>query len=218
MAARDAVDDLDRGVLPVGLRPPVDRDGDAGLSLDEQVGELAHEVVGGSGDGADVGLGPSVDGGAAVLHPLEAVLADEGEPGEIDRPGEELDRTTADDGDGPESADERGERVAGGGEGARGRRVVDDRRDRAVEVDEHCGLSWSRRQRAQGRRQGHGSGATGRGGRRSSRSRSRATAGSRTARRWCRHPRRPGAGRPPSRSPACTAPPCPGARSCSRAE
>ena len=154
-ATGDAVDDLDGIGLALWGSAPVDRDGDTRLALDEQVGQLAFDLVGGQRDGLEVGLGAGIDDRPPVDHPLEPVLPDQGELREVDRPGEELDRPAADHGHGADHADERRERVAGARQGVSVGGIVDDGGDRPVEVDEHSCLVWMRRQRQQRRRQLH---------------------------------------------------------------
>ena len=133
----------------------MDGDGDARLALDVQVGKLVLDLVGSGRDGVEVGLSAGVDDRPPVDHALEPVLADQGEPGDVDRPGEELDRPPADDGNGRHHADESRQRVARRRQDTGSGGIVDDRGDRTVEVDEDRCLVRSRRQREQRRRQAH---------------------------------------------------------------
>ena len=112
---RDPVDDFDGFLLPFRGRAPVDGDSNARLALDVQVGKLVLDLAGGGRDGLEIGLGAGIDDRPPVDHAFEPVLADEDEPGDVDRPSEELDRPPADHGHGRDHADETPEGVAPAG-------------------------------------------------------------------------------------------------------
>ncbi len=123
--------------------------GDPVLALDQHPRQLPGRGLRGGLDRGQEGLDPGVGDHPLAVPALHPVLADVGHAVEAQRVAQEPDRTPAHDRDETDSADETRERVARGREHGRGIRVVDDRCERAVEVDEHRGTGRVRDQRVE---------------------------------------------------------------------
>ena len=96
-------------------------------------------------------LDPRISDHPLTVPALEAVLTDIGDALDAERGPQERDRPSADHRDATHGADEPGERVARRGQRTSCTGIGDDRRQRAVEVDEHCG---ARRRRDERRERG----------------------------------------------------------------
>ena len=141
----------------------MDGHGHAALVLDEEVGECGVGVSGDLGHHVEPGNRPRVHLHLAVDETFEAVEARVDHAVDRERVDEERHRPTADHRHPLEVRHELLERVACGGERTRDRRVVDDRCEGAVEVDEERGARGLVDERLQrrgdvghaGRRRGH---------------------------------------------------------------
>ncbi len=117
------------------MHPPVQRDRETTFALDPRGREARVGLIGDSGYGVEVGLGAVVvRDRAVVVGPLEAVLPDVAQTIDRELLTQERDRPAAHDGDETGTARDGGERVAGGGQRDRVVGLVDDLRQRPVEV------------------------------------------------------------------------------------
>ena len=131
---------LGRSVPQLGSRPPVQHHGHTVLALDPHSRQLPGRGNGGCFHRREVGLDPRVRDHAPIGPTLHAVLPHVRHAVEVQRGAQEADRPTAHDCDESDPTDERGQGIARRRQRDRGIGVVDDRCERAVEVNEDCGL------------------------------------------------------------------------------
>ena len=128
--------DAEHLVGAIRLHAPVQRDADAGLALDDHAREPGVGLVGRGRDRGRERHDPRVDPAFAVDQELHPVQPGEHETRHRHPPGEELDGPAADDAHPPDPPHEPPERVdrARERDGVVG--MIDDRRERAVVVEE----------------------------------------------------------------------------------
>ena len=140
----------------------MDGDGNPALVLHEEVGERGVGVVRDLRHDVEPRLGAGIDDHLAVDQPLEPVQAGVDDAVERQRVDQERDRSAAHDRYPVDEGHQPRQRVTGRGERPGERRVVDDRCQRPVEVDQHHGVPGVLHERLELGGDGH---AGGRGGR-----------------------------------------------------